>query len=77
MIQSNLKVEETIKQAITKCYICVLCGDYSGYNQPSQKPLKWCWSVISCDIGSDLVLPLRQIIIIIFQTSNSCNLGSR
>ena len=57
MIQSNLKVEETIKQAITKCYICVLCRDYSGYSQPVQKPSKWCWSVISCDIGSDLVVP--------------------
>ena len=60
MIQSNLKVEETIKQASTKCYICVLWGDYSGYNQLSQKPLKWCWPAISCDIGSDLVVPWNK-----------------
>ena len=57
MIQSNLKVEEKIKQASTKCYICELWEDYSGYNQLSQKPLKWCWPAISCDIGSDLVVP--------------------
>ena len=60
MIQSNLKVEETIKQASTKCYTCVLWGDYLGYNQPSEKPLKWCWPVISCDIGSDLVVPWNK-----------------
>ena len=40
MIQSNLKVEETIKQAITKCYMCVLCGDYSGYKPAVTEALK-------------------------------------